>query len=202
MTRIATQHAAMISGLLMWREGFYPRTIINVGLSSCPEVLIWRWLFPKAKVVGIEPRGRRHYVDRYVKAVAGDGSASKATFCLQCRSSHCHHPAEHTATRHVTQPVVTIDAVASKEQPPFFIWMDIEGGEFEALNGSQEALRHSPWINIEVCDWLPGHAEKVDHWLTEHGYAVQWRHLNSADVLYRHRSQRRVVNNWKQVATA
>ena len=183
MANIPTQMTALMCCYQMHRRGFNPAAIINAGVSSAPESLIWQWIWPDVPVVGIDPRRKRRWWKwRYEQAVLGDGSA--ATYCGACHSIQCRNPGSHLASHHRPK-AVTIDEISVSLPGPQFLWMDIDGGEVIALRGAEKSFRRIWWINIEVLDWVPGHVRGIERWLWRHRYALQHTSEWTGDLLYR-----------------
>ena len=196
MTAFPARLAALTCSYWMWKKQFYPRTILNIGLSSGPEIIIWKWQFPKARIVAVDPRGRDHVVDRLVRAVVHDGSSETTPFCYRCLSTNCLAP-HHHRRRTVSIASVSIDQLAADEQPPYFIWMDIEGGEMPALKGAAKTLEQTPFLNIETRDWGNRSGQVIKDFMAANRYGMRYQHHNCSDVLYYNR--RRIVSNWDEM---
>lgn len=180
----AAQLQAMAACFFMRKRAYHPATIVSVGVGSAPEIDIWHWLLPKVQIVGIDPRHPLGNIppEHYTEAAAGSGINSDVHFCRCCRSTACvddRHP------RRGTSPVVTVDSVASKYPGPYFLWMDCEGAEIEALAGASETLKQTRWLSAEVRDfaWDANYAEKLDARLRALGYGVFFNGYG-ADRLY------------------
>jgi len=168
----------------MQESGFTPRSILNVGMSKAPELVIWRELYPNVPVVGIDPvawntRDNVHYI----RAIATNGTTPSAQYCTVCKSPVCLNPTTHKAPRWITVPTVRIDDISRDLlEPPHFIWMDIEGSEIVALRGAERTLKQTAWICIETFDWLPGHASAIDTLLRSSGFVQRLNFTH--DTLY------------------
>ena len=153
-----------------------------------------------AKVVSVDPRGFGRGVDKHYSAVAGDGSKLKTLFCLICRSVHCRFPENHFDAKigdfqaWMLKETVSLDQMAVGQMPPYFIWMDIEGGEMEALHGATEALQQAHFVNVEEFEWNPGHIKDIEAFMKGAGYIPIIRHA-TGDVLYRKLGV--IPNNWR-----
>ncbi|HSV40502.1 MAG TPA: FkbM family methyltransferase [Nocardioidaceae bacterium] len=63
---------------------------------------------------------------------------------------------------------------------PAFIKIDVEGHEFEALEGLSETIRrHRPRLFVEVNN---ANEERLQAWLSEHSYTVAWEDRHYAKV--------------------
>lgn len=198
MAKIQTEIAAVMCCYFMWRSGYVPQTIINVGVGSGPEYKIWKWLHPDAAVVGIDPKKQRTtWGGDYIQAIASDGRVASATWCGRCRSPLCRWRSHHEALgRHTTLPCTTIDAVARRYKPPYFIWMDIDGGEVAAIRGARRTIRDADWINVEV----EGEDNRQIHLkesLASCGFVEVFKH-QTTDRLFRKKNKRR----WRHVKTS
>lgn len=191
-----SNHIAALSCVWCMRKyGYKPATIINVGVGKrSPELDIWLWLLPDARLLGIDPRwSPRGYWTKIKKQpqvalAVGDGSITEAQYCGRCRSLTCTVP-EHT--KKATVQVSTIDKIVAEQnlQPPFFMWMDIDGSELEALQGATETLKRTGWLNIEMSEWRRGPEQlvKIRQLLKDSRFRLYLRHAHSEDELYRHR---------------
>jgi len=136
----------------MMGAGYQPATVLNVGVGSCPELPIWKWLLPQAWLFGIDARARpgRWNGERceYLHAIVSDGSNRDIGYCRKCQSIKC----EHAATSKHRPKVQTLDEIAIEHDlpRPYFLWLDIEGGELEALRGAQFVLANCAWLSLEV----------------------------------------------------
>ena len=139
MSRIGTQKTAMMCVYHMWLEDYQPATIINAGTGGCPEKAIWDWMYPDAKKIAIDPRRNRGEWDKKVHGLLG-ATDGKGTFCRHCKRTTCRTPdvvEDHIKKGHVVEKdQVTIDTLVQGFPPPYFIWMDIDGSELEALKGA------------------------------------------------------------------
>lgn len=187
MSKEGTRIAAVMCCYFMHRNNYHPKTIVNVGIGSAPELHVWRWLLPDAALLGIDPRGPSRWPqETYVKAGAGDGSRATLDYCRTCRSTACAIP-EHQ--RRFVSPMVTIDAVAKQYKPPYFLWLDCEGGELAALQGASQTLKNTHWLNLEIRKfaWDPEYPARLEQWLDEAGFVLHMRQQQNEDCLYRKR---------------
>jgi FkbM family methyltransferase len=193
MSHYWTQNTAVVSAYRMWRDKYTPATIVDVGLGAgWPELYIWLWLYPDAKIVGADPRGRRHRglknVQYFRGLIVGDETVKESSFCWKCRSAKCYLQEEHKPHAIIENHVMTLDQLVADSPPPYFLWVDVEGSELEVLRGGEKMLSQTRWINIEVRDWGPtANATDIPRWMAEHGYDLALQHQNTVDCLYRKR---------------
>lgn len=178
----------------MRQDGYTPKTLLNVGVGkTSPELDIWLWLLPETRLLGIDPRwSPRGYWTKLkrvpqVTVAVGDGSRSGATYCGHCRSITCHDQSHADKFSQVT--VTTLDRVVEEHacEPPFFIWMDIDGSEYEALAGATETLKQTGWLNVEFSDTRrgPEQCHNIRELLTSQGFRHHYKHLTTEDELWR-----------------
>jgi hypothetical protein len=154
----------------MHRKGFVPGSILNIGVSSCPELAIWKWIYPNVPLIGVDPKPKRAGMDiPYIQAAATDGSGGEAVFCFQCKSLTCKASRRHRK-KHRLVSAVAIDEVSRAMPPPYFIWMDIDGSELEALPGAIRTLTQTGWICIERVDWTRRHRGRIHRFLRRQGF--------------------------------
>ncbi len=169
----------------MKESRFVPQSIINVGVSSGPECLVWKKSYPNVPVVGIDPRAKRDWVTfPYFQAVATNSNEKFVLFCFGCMSLICLNPENHKK-RNKWQEVRTIkidNINAELIPPPHFMWMDIEGSEISALESARKTLKQTKWICIETFDWVSGHASDINEWLQSNGFEIRYQF--DTDALY------------------
>jgi FkbM family methyltransferase len=126
-----------------------------------------RKFWPKARIIGIEPLGEHWRFMRKAKWLP-DEKVEAAIYSVadQTVTFHLNYEPDQRATiydlpveieNEITReiPTVTLDQIVARYSPlgDTLLWMDIEGGEYEALRNScvlfdpQSELR---WINIEM----------------------------------------------------
>jgi len=170
MTHSRAKIQAQICADAMDEARFYPGSIISVGVGSAPEYPIWLRRFPRAKLLGIDPRGRRNWGDSpFLKAAVTDGAQKSVVWCGCCRSICCDRTIPHAKNRDHVVPCVTLDQVAADLPGPFFLWLDCEGSEHAALTGGAGMLAETPFLSVEVCH----NGERIDRGLTALGYSVR-----------------------------
>lgn len=191
MAVVECQIAATVSVYFMRRHQFTPASVLNVGVGKfSPEVYIWQWLLPNAQLLGVDPRWspRGNWTNKLklpqIPVAVGDGSSTQAFYCSPCRSIKCTDPAH---VKKTPVPMSTIDEVAKDLPGPLFIWMDIDGGEVDALRGAPRTLARAGWINVECHEDIygPEHSQEIDRILQHAGYRLMYRHSGCADRLYR-----------------
>ena len=177
---VYTQKVAMHLAWLMHRHGFKPASILNMGVGSGHELGIWKWLFPSAMILAVDPKPlyschrRRDGKLKFVQAVVDDGSSSDSIFCRICCSLQCKDQAHHEAAK-VWQSVkaVTIDELSKELEPPYLMWMDIDGSEVRALQGATQTLKKTGWLCIELVNWIPRHRRNILNVLKRHGFVLE-----------------------------
>jgi hypothetical protein len=191
-----TQIAAVTCCYFMRRYSFAPATIINCGIGrTCPELAIWQWLLPESKLLGIDPRWSpkgawtRGAGLPQVKCALGTEDATGVLYCGVCLSLKCPEARAHGRSSVVN--VRTLDSIVQEHQlaPPYFLWIDIDGSEPDALAGARDTLKQTGWLNVEVDSqrWGEAHATKIEKLLAESGFTLHYRHGDSDDRLYRNR---------------
>ena len=187
--------AAIACCWFMRRYQFQPKTVLNVGVGkTSPELDIWLWLLPEARLLGIDPRWspRGHWTkirkQQQLAVAVGDGTVESARYCGKCRSLVCADP-EHIE-RAPAVPVTTIDKIVAEHSlpGPYFIWMDIDGSEAQALRGATETLKQTGWLNVEMTQHFgASHCQEIRDLLHSLGFVLHYDHLTNQDELYRNR---------------
>jgi len=180
-----TQTTAVMCVYFMHYHGYEPKTILNVGVSSGFEIGVWRWLYPHVPIVGIDPRRKlrgQHKDIRYVQVAASNHDGIES-YCMACHSIRCKQTDEHAPYLQQV-PAVLLDDIARDLEPPYFIWMDVDGGELLALQGGQKTLEQTKWLNVEIIDWEPGDGQATEDWLVSRGFKRFWKDRNTHDRLY------------------
>jgi len=194
----------------MHYKGYIPATIINAGVGPSPEIHVWRWLFGDSKIIGIDPKSwtrdlrNRLPKNDYIQALLGSEEGVFRSYCPECQAIECLRPRRSQGHQSIRQEIkqTTIDVIAKEFPPPYFIWMDIDGGELDALNGALETLKHTRFINIEMIRprfwpktrWEGGKLEwDLRKFLWEHNFVEAYRSPFQEDVMYEMRSE-----TWKK----
>jgi len=185
MGSVYTKRIAKKCAVILGKAGCKPETVLNLGAGSFAEIRVWRQWFSEACMVVVDPKEIRPEAlsilkswkrSAYVQAAIDDGSSSVASFCVRCSSTVCKKPEEHKRRRkHAEVPTITVDDLAQDWPSPYFIWMDIDGGELRALAGASETLKKTEWMCVELFDWIPGHAGKVFRSLKRNGFRMKYR---------------------------
>ena len=193
MGSVYTKRTAKKCAIFMDRAGCRPRTILNLGAGSFAEIHMWKFYFPDARLLAVDPKEARPESARiigswkdsqYVRAALGDGSSSFVAFCVRCRSTVCKTPEKHKRRRkHIEVPSITLDALSDGSPSPFFVWMDIDGAELQALAGGTKTLEKTEWLCVELVDWIPGHANRIRKFLENVGFRM--KHRFEHDGLFR-----------------
>ena len=183
---VYTRKVAMHCAWRMHKGRFLPKSIINVGVGAAYELAIWKWLYPAVPILGIDPRGPRTGPNRsvyhkgkltFVQAVACEGESSPVVYCRKCHSLYCKSQAVHRDMgfwKDVKKVAIDDLVLGSKPcfEPPYFMWLDIEGGEVDALKGAEQTLRQTGWLCTELTNWIPGHRGSLLKLLRRKGFVL------------------------------
>jgi hypothetical protein len=165
----STKMMANISVDHMNKIKFIPKCILNIGIGSCPELWVWRNRLPDISLFGIDIRHGRWNAP-YIHAVVGSVDGGKVSFCSTCKSLKC----EDVNHRKANVDSRTIDSIVNEKRldGPYFMWIDIEGGELDALKGAEKTLSQVPLISIEMREfaWTKNYCEELNNFLKEIGY--------------------------------
>jgi len=189
-TKWRSQTTAMQCAYFMRFYGYEPKTILNIGLGLAFELEIWHWLLLEAKIVGIDPMSKHRFLVncpawptmRYVQAAAYT-EAGSARHCSACHSLCCASEAEH-GQYHRDVQTVCIDDIARDHEPPYFIWIDIDGGELFALQGAEKTIEKTDWLNAEFHEWRKGSVAELESWILAKGFHLFFHHPKFEDRLY------------------
>lgn len=172
MGKIKTEKAALYSAYVMKQKEYYPSTLINVGVGTSHEYQVWKWLLPNAELVGIDPRlHHRMWKDSYIRAAIGKRSG-RSVYCYKHRSTSCGCRDKPWPV--VTTPRITLDQASEFFSPPYFLWMDCEGSEFDALRGASKTLENTRFITIEIRnhDFKPRNTRRLRRKLQVEGFSL------------------------------
>jgi FkbM family methyltransferase len=175
----------------MWFAGYTPKTILNIGLGTAPEVPVWQWLYPNAQIIGADIRlGKSGSIGNVhvFKTLIGDGTKEEVEYCWKCHSTKCPKP-EHKIPRLSTLvPMMTVDELVKIRtvEPPYFLWIDVDGSELEVLRGATNTLQLTDWVNIEVVNYgtVQNNAADVHEWMLANDYELILCHSKTQDRLY------------------
>ncbi len=191
MSGAVTRRQARECVAAMREASFVPTTIINLGVGFAPEQAIWEREFPNATRVGIDarrkPRLKPHlWTGDYIKASIGYPEGAPAEYCSIRRSMKCRDYPACNGRHFKGTTMTTLDTLLiGKYAGPFFLWMDIEGSEPEALQGATEVLKQTRFICIEMGSvWeVPDHVAQCERLLAAAGFK-QIAVLNAINNLY------------------
>ena len=116
----STRMMANISVDHMQKIKFKPKTILNIGVGSCPELHIWRKRLSDVQLLGVDIRHGR-WDAPCVHTAVGD-SIKDAYFCNSCKSLKCVDQS-HSKSK---MQIRTIDDIVEEKKPdgPFFLWIE------------------------------------------------------------------------------
>ena len=154
----------------------------NIGLWT---LVAASWVGDSGQVIAFEPNPHTHaklirnvssnHLDSTVQVFNAACAAKAQRLPFSCSSDHNIsqvrvQPAEHT----IMVEALTLDSILGR-QPVHGIKLDIEGYEFQALQGAQEIIRRSnPWLCVEFNRLLSGVTQlgqwDVHQFLTTRGY--------------------------------
>jgi len=157
----------------MKKINFTPKTILNIGVGSCPELAVWRNRLPDVALLGVDVRGQRRWNAPFINALVGGQENEEVVFCVSCKSIKCNDLSHRRGGKTKTR---TIDGIVSQNNsiPPYFLWMDIEGGELDALKGATKTLLNTPLINLEMREfaWTNNYCKDLNEFLISTGYIL------------------------------
>lgn len=177
-----------------------PDTILLVGVGRGEEIPVMRECWPQARIIGIEALSEHwrfmakagQEPDVMVKGAAYHTEGAQLLFHLNYEPDQratvyeLPVPMENELTREI--PTVTIDGVVQRHGigPDTLLWMDIEGGEWEALRECR-ALQEQRirWINIELNFTPPRNMppwSTVNALLESYGYRLYGLHSVSKNT--------------------
>ena len=148
---------------LMKDLGFYPKTVIDVGVAGGTQELYTT--FADSFFLLIEPLKEfeselkvilHQYRGSYVLAAAG-AKCGESTFNVH--DNHLEGSSLYLETmgieadgHKITVPMITIDDILKEKSlnGPYLIKVDVQGAELDVLQGSQEALSDTEAVVLEV----------------------------------------------------
>lgn len=185
----------MLSGLMHLRErGFSPAVVVDCGACVGDWSRLLLRIFPRAKVLMVEPQQRHAAALRALCAshapalqlatsLVGPPDMDSADFVVlddKGAGTGSSVLAENSQVpRHVVRlPVVTLDALVAQHglAAPDLIKLDVQGFEIEVLKGASAALASASFMLLEVSlvpynQGSPLLAEVVA-WMDGHGWRV------------------------------
>ena len=169
MGSYGTKCSAVTSIAHMKKMGFWPKTVINIGIGCCPELQVWKKGLQGVKLLGVDIRNKG-WDAPWINGLVSDNKCNNQ-FCWKCKSLKCIDPL-HIKVKY--DNVTTIDDIVKEKElePPFFLWIDIEGGELDALKGAKKTLLDIPLITIEMREfaWTTNYKQELHEFLESSGY--------------------------------
>ncbi len=153
---------------------FMPATLLNVGVGSCPEYSVWVKRLPATvKLFGVDCRARHRWGAEFLQRAVGSVHQGDVYYCSSCRSIKCNLP-DHPKS--LIGKAETIDWIVQERnlKPPFFLWIDIEGAELDALRGGENTLKQTPLINLEMHEFQGSttYCKELHEYLVTAGYGL------------------------------
>ena len=174
-----TKLNAKLAAEHMKKNNFYPKTILNIGIGpSHGEKIVWLEKFPESDLMGVDIRGIGRWGQPFVNALVTNKETAENTktvmFCWACKSIKCNIPEHKIHLR--PHNITTIDKIVEdkKLEAPFFMWIDIEGAELDALKGATETLPKIVLINIEMREfqWTTDYCSQLHSFLVDNGFKL------------------------------
>ena len=185
MGMLETTKAALFCAYVLRKEEYKPATILNVGVGTSHEYAVWEWLFPDTEKIGVDPRmNHKMWKGAYIRAAIGK-RMSRAAYCYDHRSTSCGCIEKPMGRPLAEVPQITVDKALEHFPSPYFMWMDCEGSEFNALKGAGLALPHTKFICIEIRNhpYMPQHAPRLFGKLKQCGYKL-YSQIDGENHLY------------------
>lgn len=152
--------------------------IIDAGANIGASVLFFRWRYPQAKIIAIEPEASNFELLQFNTAGRPNISLSRSALASTDSSMDLYDPGRSTdAFRAVpcgagghgekidTVPALSVSSllgIAGPNITPLLAKIDIEGGEAELFSANTDWVDAFPAIAIELHDWmLPGQASSA-----------------------------------------
>lgn len=143
-----------------------PSTVILAGTGRGEEIPVMRRFWRRARIIGIDPLVEHwrfmersgNQPDVMIRSALYHSEGRTLTFHLNYEPDQratiydLPVPIENELTREI--PTVSLDGVIERHGPVAncLLWIDIEGGEFEALRASHNLIHNQEikWLNVEL----------------------------------------------------
>lgn len=175
----------------LYRCGFRPNVVYDVGAYEGEWSLLTHGIFPRASLLMIEPQEskrpvleamarRKPSVYTYVRALCGGQKKPAVRFYLNETVSSVLDEWHGQPRASTEMPLTTLDEL-SKELPvgpPDLIKLDVQGYELEVLKGAEGLLAATPpeviVLEVSLIDINRGAPlwNEVDRWLSAKGYRL------------------------------
>jgi len=145
------------------KNGFIPRTIIDIGAHRGEWSKQVSRIFPKARLYLIEADPTQNSTltevarelegsTAYIQALVGADSATDVPYFLMGSGSSVLSEKTTFPRTRIALPMTTVDALlgAVDLTPAIFMKLDVQGYELEVLRGSSNTLRHVEVVLMEV----------------------------------------------------
>lgn len=148
--------------VLMKRNGFSPKVVLDVGAYRGDWTRICKRIFPAARVLMIEPQeARKSDLERVIAefpdvklacVLVGPGERASVGFYEIDSASSVLPEAEKNESPSLYLPMKTLDSVVKGTpfEHPDFIKLDVQGYELEVLKGGEGVLTSAEAVLMEV----------------------------------------------------
>jgi len=146
----------------MKRRGFRPQVTIDAGAYAGEWTLSLRQLFPRTRVLMIEPQAARqerlqaltriHDGLEFAPALLGPAAARGVTFYQAETGSSVLHDPGNSSAQPAAMEMTTLDALvrATPFEHADFLKLDVQGYELEVLKGADHVLTSVEAVMMEV----------------------------------------------------
>jgi len=146
----------------MKRNGFNPKTVIDIGAYAGEWTQMCRRLFPDARVLMVEPQAKLRGVLQgmasadarlqFSPVLVGASAQAAVPFYESETASSIFRDPNYREHHEATLPMTTLDAVTRNSgfSAPDFVKLDTQGAELAILEGAAETLRSAEAVLMEV----------------------------------------------------
>jgi FkbM family methyltransferase len=168
-------------------RGFQPGCVVDIGAHIGEWTKLTKAIFPETPFIMIEARNEtRPYLQETAKsfsdvefriALLGPHEKAAAKFHALGTASSLYRERSDTPLEETTIPMTTLDNIIPDScRPPFFLKLDVQGGELDVLRGGSATLDKSEVVQLEVAllpynDGAPT-SNNVINFMDERGFAI------------------------------